>query len=109
MQTFGRHAPVDCLKSIDHFRDYTKAQRREVTRLAEHVKVGEGEILVREGQVGKELFLILSGAVEVTQKSGLFNTLGPWFRLETCGLEPRATQCHGHGSLRSGRAHHRAA
>lgn len=77
MQTFGRHAPVDCLKSIDHFRDYSKAQRREVTRLAEHVKVGEGEILVREGQVGKELFLILSGAVEVTQKSRLVNTLGP--------------------------------
>jgi CRP/FNR family cyclic AMP-dependent transcriptional regulator len=77
MQTFRRHAPVDRLKSVDQFRDYTKAQRREVARLTEHVKVGDGEILVREGQIGKEFFLILSGTVEVTQKNRLVNTLGP--------------------------------
>jgi CRP/FNR family transcriptional regulator, cyclic AMP receptor protein len=77
MQTFRRHAPVDRLKSVDQFRVYTKAQRREVARLTEHVEVCGGEILFREGQIGKEFFLILSGLVEVTQKDRLVNTLGP--------------------------------
>ena len=76
MQTFRRHA-VDRLKSVDQFRNYTKAQRREVARLTEHVKVSEGEILLREGQIGREFFLILSGIVKVTQKGRVVNTLGP--------------------------------
>lgn len=76
VQTFRRQPSVDCLKSVDQFRSCTKAQLREVARLAEHVKINEGEILVREGQVGKEFFLILSGTAEVTQKGRLLNTLG---------------------------------
>ena len=48
-----------------------------MARLTEQVKVGEGEILVREGQFGKEFFLILSGTAEVTQKGRLANVLGP--------------------------------
>ena len=73
-----RQAPaVDRLKSMDQFRGYKKAQLREVARLAQQVKVGQGEILVREGQFGKEFFLILSGTAEVTQKGRLVNALGP--------------------------------
>ena len=70
MQTFiGRQAPiVDRLKSIEQFRSYKKAQLRDVARLAEQVRVGEGEILVREGQFGKEFFRILSGTAKATQK-----------------------------------------
>ena len=48
-----------------------------MTRLAEHVKVDQGEILVREGQTGRELFVILAGTVEVTQTGRWVNTLGP--------------------------------
>jgi CRP-like cAMP-binding protein len=68
---------VDRLKSIDHFRGYKKAQLQDVARLAEQVKVGKGEILIREGQFGKEFFLILSGTVKVTQNGRLVNALGP--------------------------------
>jgi CRP-like cAMP-binding protein len=75
---FRRRTPVlDRLKSIDQFRGYNKAQLREVARLAEQVRVGEGEILIREEQFGKEFFLILSGTVKVTQKGRQVNALGP--------------------------------
>jgi CRP-like cAMP-binding protein len=79
VQTFiGRQAPiVDRLKSIEQFRSYKKAQLRDVARLAEQVRVGEGEILVREGQFGKEFFRILSGTAKATQKGRLVNALGP--------------------------------
>jgi CRP/FNR family cyclic AMP-dependent transcriptional regulator len=75
--TFGSQPSVDHLTSVQAFRGCTKAQLREVTRLTEHVKVGEGEILLREGEDTKELFLILSGTGEVAQNGKVVNALGP--------------------------------
>ncbi len=77
MRTSRRRPSFDRLKSVDQFRKCTKAQLREVERLAEHVKVEQGEILVSEGQPGRELFLILAGTVEVAQTGRRVNTLGP--------------------------------
>lgn len=68
---------VDQLMSVDQFRSCTRAQLREVERLAERVQVGEGYVLAREGQIDREFFLILSGTVKVTQKGRQVNTLGP--------------------------------
>jgi CRP-like cAMP-binding protein len=48
-----------------------------VARLAEHVKVDQGEILVREGRSDRELYLILAGTVEVVQAGRRVNALGP--------------------------------
>ena len=47
-----------------------------MARLAERVQVGEGEVLAREGRIGREFFLILSGWVAVTQNGRRVNTLG---------------------------------
>jgi CRP/FNR family cyclic AMP-dependent transcriptional regulator len=68
---------VDRLGSVDHFRDCTRTQLEEVARRAERVQVGGGEVLAREGRIGREFFLILSGTVAVTQKGRRVNTLGP--------------------------------
>ncbi len=48
-----------------------------MARLAEQVKVDQGEILVREGQSDRDLFLILAGTVEVVQAGRRVNALGP--------------------------------
>jgi CRP-like cAMP-binding protein len=53
------------------------AQLGEVARLAERVQVAVGEVLAREGRIGREFFLILSGSVAVTQGGRRVNTLGP--------------------------------
>jgi CRP/FNR family transcriptional regulator, cyclic AMP receptor protein len=76
---FRRQAPVvdDELRSIDQFKGCKKAQLREVARLAEQVKLVKGEILAREGQFARELFVILSGTVAITQKGRLMDVLGP--------------------------------
>jgi CRP/FNR family transcriptional regulator, cyclic AMP receptor protein len=75
--TLGRQATVDRLKSVDQLRGCTRSQLEEVARLAERVQVGQGEVLAREGRIGREFFLILSGTVAVTQKGRRVNTLGP--------------------------------
>jgi CRP/FNR family transcriptional regulator, cyclic AMP receptor protein len=76
LRTFRRQPP-DRLKSTDQFRACTKTQLRKVARLAEHVKIDQGEVVVREGQNDRELFLILTGTFEVTQAGRRVNALGP--------------------------------
>ena len=68
---------VDCLRAVEPFRSCTMAQLGEVARLAERVQVAVGEVLAREGRIGREFFLILTGSVAVTQKGRRVNTLGP--------------------------------
>ena len=77
VSTLGRQATIDRLQAVEPLRDCTRAQLEEVARLAERIQVGEGEVLAREGRVGREFFLILSGTVAVTQKGRRVNTLGP--------------------------------
>jgi CRP/FNR family transcriptional regulator, cyclic AMP receptor protein len=77
ISTLGRQATVDRLKSVGQLHDCTRSQLEQVARLAERIQVGEGEVLAREGRIGREFFLILSGTVAVTQKGRRVNALGP--------------------------------
>ena len=70
-------AAVDTLHGVDPFRSCTRSQLREVERLAERIQVANGEVLAREGRIGREFFLIVSGTVAVTQQGRRVNTLGP--------------------------------
>jgi len=87
--TMGTQATVDRLHAVDLLRNCTHAQLEEVARLAERVQVGEGEILAREGRIGREFFLILSGSVAVTQMGRRVNTLdsGDFFG-ELAAMDP---------------------
>jgi CRP/FNR family transcriptional regulator, cyclic AMP receptor protein len=73
----GHQATVDRLRSVDQLGGLTHAQLEEVAALAERVQVDKGEVLAREGRVGREFFLILSGTVAVTQGGRRVDTLGP--------------------------------
>jgi len=72
----GISASVDHLRSVGEFAQCTDLQLEEVARLAERVQVGSGEVLTREGRIGREFFIILSGTVAVTQGGRRVNTLG---------------------------------
>ena len=87
--TMGLEATVDRLQAVDLLRTCTHAQLQEVARLAERVQVAEGEVLAREGRIGREFFLILSGSVAVTQKGRRVNTLdsGDFFG-ELAAMDP---------------------
>ena len=76
VSTMGTQATVERLKAVDLLRNCTQAQLQDVAQLAERVQVGAGEVLAREGRIGREFFLILTGSVAVTQKGLRVNTLG---------------------------------
>ena len=89
VSTMGTQATVDRLQAVDLLRNCTEAQLEEVAHLAERVQVGEGEVLAREGRIGREFFLILSGSVAVTQQGRRVNTLGPGdFFGELAAMDP---------------------
>ncbi len=68
---------MERLHAVEPLRACTPQQLKEVAHLAERVEVAEGEVLAREGRIGREFFLILSGTVAVTQAGRRVNTLGP--------------------------------
>jgi CRP-like cAMP-binding protein len=75
--SLGHQATVNRLEAVDQLRECTRAQLEEVARLSERVHVSEGEVLAREGRIGREFFLILSGRVAVTRGGRRINQLGP--------------------------------
>jgi CRP/FNR family transcriptional regulator, cyclic AMP receptor protein len=85
----GLEQTVDRLRGVDLLRNCTHEQLQEVAQLAERVQVGEGEVLAREGRIGREFFLILSGSVAVTQMGRRVNTLdsGDFFG-ELAAMDP---------------------
>jgi CRP-like cAMP-binding protein len=73
----GKKATIERLQAVEQLSDCTEAQLEEVARLAERIQVAEGEVLAREGRLGREFFLILAGTAAVTQRGQRVNTLGP--------------------------------
>jgi CRP-like cAMP-binding protein len=64
------------LKGVPWFNACTEEQLAEVARLAEHLAIGAGEIILREGRLGRELFVILEGTATVTRDGRVVNVLG---------------------------------
>ena len=55
------------LRNVSVFETLDEAQLREVARIAIERKLGDGEYLTREGDIGTELYVIKSGSMDVLQ------------------------------------------
>jgi CRP/FNR family transcriptional regulator, cyclic AMP receptor protein len=63
------------LKGVPWFFACTEEQLAEVARLAERLDIGAGEVILREGRLGRELFVILEGTATVTRDGRVVNVL----------------------------------
>jgi CRP/FNR family transcriptional regulator, cyclic AMP receptor protein len=77
----GRNAKIDLLKRVPLFAGCSKAELRELALVADELDLREGRTLVREGQAGREFFVLVEGSVRVSRKGRKLNDLGPgdWF------------------------------
>jgi CRP/FNR family cyclic AMP-dependent transcriptional regulator len=64
-------------RGVPWFNACTDEQLAEVARRAEHLAIGAGEIILREGRLGRELFVILEGTATATRDGRVVNVLGP--------------------------------
>jgi CRP-like cAMP-binding protein len=70
-------ALVDRLQGVFWFAACTDEQLAEIARVAEHLHVQKGEVILREGRLGRELYIILDGTVVVTRAGRTVNEWGP--------------------------------
>ena len=65
------------LKSIWLFSGCTAAELRKIRSSLDEIEVPEGKMLVEEGRVGLEFFIIVTGTAVVTRNGKRVATLGP--------------------------------
>ena len=68
---------VERLQGVPWFAACTDEQLARIARLAEHLHVQDGEVILREGRLGRELYIILDGTVMVSRAGRDINEWGP--------------------------------
>jgi len=71
-----RNQKVELLREVPLFANLSKRELEEVARIADEIDFPEGRELIREGARGREFFVLLDGAVDVTQNGHRINQLG---------------------------------
>ena len=67
----------DHLSEIPLFSGCSQKDLQHLVRAADEVTIGAGTVLTREGDVGREVFIILGGAAEVVRDEQVVASLGP--------------------------------
>ncbi len=62
-----RDDKVELLKGIPLFAQCSKKDLRDITRLTEEVAFDEGTVVMREGERGSEVFVIVDGTLDVSR------------------------------------------
>jgi CRP/FNR family cyclic AMP-dependent transcriptional regulator len=77
----GKNSKVQLLKSVPLFAGCSQPELRELAVQLDEVHLREGRVLVREGQPGREFFVLVDGAVRVSRNGRTVADLGAgdWF------------------------------
>ena len=73
----GANAKIDLLKHAPLFEGCSKQELQKIAAIADQLDVPQGKVLIREGDRGREFFVIVEGEVEVRRKGRKVKNLGP--------------------------------
>jgi len=97
MPLFSRRSDkADALGKIPLLSGLSKSHLMEVARHADELTVPAGDVLTREGEAGREAFLIVKGSVTVRRKGRKLATRGPGDVIGEMSLlddQPRSATC----------------
>ena len=68
MRLVPQNTKVEALKRIPLFEGLSRKELVELARRTEDVEVPEGKVLCKEGELGREFFVIIEGKAEVTRR-----------------------------------------
>jgi CRP-like cAMP-binding protein len=74
---FPHDTKVDVLSRAPLFRELSRSELGELAKASEDLEVAEGKVLTREGDLGREFFVIVEGDVSVTKGGTEIRRLGP--------------------------------
>lgn len=67
MQLFSHDTKADALGRCPFFSGLSRKELVDLAKMTEDLDVEEGKVLAREGETGREFFVILEGEVSVTK------------------------------------------
>ena len=71
-----RDAKIEYIASVPLFERCSKRELSAIAALADQVEFPEGRVLAREGELGREFFVLTNGIAEVRRRGRLVTTLG---------------------------------
>ena len=76
----GKNAKIEFLSRVPIFMQCSRAELREVALSADEIVLPEGHVLTRQGQRGREFFVLVDGTVRVTRNGRKVTDLrsGDW-------------------------------
>ena len=72
-----KDAKIELMKKVPLFASLGNAQLAQVASIADEVRLPEGKVLTREGERGREFFILIDGEVEVRRKGRKVATMMP--------------------------------
>jgi CRP-like cAMP-binding protein len=72
-----KNAQIDLLRGVWLFERCSRAELALVASVATNLDVPAGRVLAREGDLGREFFVIVSGSADVTRNGVIVGMLGP--------------------------------
>jgi CRP/FNR family cyclic AMP-dependent transcriptional regulator len=77
----GNNAKIELLKHVPLFAGCSKKELEALAAIADEIDLRDGSTLTREGQPGREFFVLIEGTVDVIQGSENIGKLGAgdWF------------------------------
>ena len=63
-----KNAKVELIRSVPLFSNCSKRELQEIASLADEIDFPEGKTLIKEGERGREFFVLIEGTVDVRQK-----------------------------------------
>jgi CRP-like cAMP-binding protein len=73
----GSNSKVELIKRVPLFSKLSKTRLNEVASIADEIDLPKGKELTREGERGREFFVLIEGEAEVRKEGRRVNTLGP--------------------------------
>ena len=74
--SLGANHKLDLIKAVPLFEHCSKQDLQHIARIADELDLRSGKTLIKEGERGREFFVIVSGEVEVRRKGRKIATLG---------------------------------
>jgi CRP-like cAMP-binding protein len=72
-----KNAKVELIKGVPLFAECSRKELGEVAGIADEIDLREGKELTRQGQAGREFFILVEGTADVKKGSRRVNRLGP--------------------------------
>jgi CRP-like cAMP-binding protein len=71
------NAKLDLIKRIPLFEHCSKTDLQHIAGIADELDLRAGKVLIREGERGREFFVLVTGEAEVRRKGRKIATVGP--------------------------------